>query len=327
MASRARTDGRPARGAERRVGLVSDPIFESHDTGPGHPERPARLARVRRLLDERKLASRCTTFPLTAATDAVLARVHDAAHIRSVEQACASGKRLIDSMDTAICEASEHVARLAAGSLTALAAEVAASRLHAGLAIVRPPGHHAERDLAMGFCLYNNVAVAAANLRAECGIDRVLIVDWDVHHGNGTQHIFEDDPSVFYYSSHQMPLYPGTGHETERGKGRGAGTTLNVPLRPGDSDERFLAALTEHLVPAMETYRPDFVLISAGFDAHSADPLGGLDVSTEAFAAATDIVRGIADRHASGRIVSVLEGGYDLDALAASTAAHLEALL
>ena len=327
MASRAHTDGRSAERAARRVGLISDPVFELHDTGKGHPERPARLARVREHLEERGLLSRCTSWPLSPATDAALARVHDPAHIKNVEEACASGKRLIDSMDTAICEASAHVARLAAGSLAALSAEVAASRLDAGLAIVRPPGHHAERDLAMGFCLFNNVAVAAASLRAEEGIARVLIVDWDVHHGNGTQHIFEEDPSVFYYSSHQMPLYPGTGHARERGKGPGLGATLNVPLRPGDSDERFLGALTEQLVPAMETYRPEFVLISAGFDAHSADPLGGLDVSTEAFAAATDIVRGIANRHASGRIVSVLEGGYDLDALAASTAAHLEALL
>jgi acetoin utilization deacetylase AcuC-like enzyme len=152
-------------------------------------------------------------------------------------------------------------------------------------------------------------------------------VDWDVHHGNGTQHIFEDDPTVFYYSSHQMPLYPGTGYVTERGTGAGVGATLNVPLRPGDGDERFLAALTDELVPAMESFRPGFVLISAGFDAHGADPLGGLCVSTAAFGEATRIVRNLADRFASGRVVSSLEGGYDLDALADSTATHLEALL
>jgi len=179
----------------------------------------------------------------------------------------------------------------------------------------------------MGFCLFNNVAVAAAALRAEHGVDRVLIVDWDVHHGNGTQHIFESDPSVFFYSSHQMPLYPGTGHAKERGTGRGEGTTLNVPLRSGDGDGPFLAGLEKQLAPAMEAFRPEFVLVSAGFDAHRADPLGGLDVSTGAFADATRIVRGIADRWASGRIVSTLEGGYDLEATAASTAAHLEALL
>jgi acetoin utilization deacetylase AcuC-like enzyme len=311
----------------RRIGLVCDPVFELHDTGVGHPESPARIARIREVLKARRLDSRCLPSPLAIATDDMLLRVHEAAHIRRVEEACAAGERLIDSMDTAIGPESARVARLAAGSVASMAADVAASRLDGGLAIGRPPGHHAERDLAMGFCLFNTVAVAAAALRAEAGIDRVLIVDWDVHHGNGTQHIFEDDPSVFYYSSHQMPLYPGTGHATERGRGRGTGATLNVPLRPGDSDRPFLSALEDQLVPAMESFRPQFVLVSAGFDAHVADPLGGLHVSTEAFAAATTIVRGIAERFATGRIVSILEGGYDLDALAASTAAHLEALL
>jgi len=311
----------------RRIGLVLDPVFESHDTGPGHPERAARLARVREVLVERGLTARCVPVPLSAATDDQLLAVHDAAHIRRVDDAYASGERFLDSMDTAIGAASAKVARLAAGSLTALCAEVAAARLAGGFAVVRPPGHHAERDLAMGFCLFNNVAVAAAALRAVHGLERVLIVDWDVHHGNGTQHIFEEDPSVFYYSSHQMPLYPGTGHARERGRGPGAGATLNVPLSPGDGDEPFLAGLTEALVPAMESFRPQFVLVSAGFDAHRDDPLGGLDVSTSAFAEATGIVRGIADRWAAGRIVSALEGGYDLEALAASAAIHLESLL
>jgi len=311
----------------RRIGLVLDPVFESHDTGPGHPERAPRLARIRSVLRERGLVSRCVPVPVSVATDEMLLRVHDAAHIRRVDAAHASGERFLDSMDTAIGADSAMVARLAAGSLAALCGEVATAKLAGGLAVVRPPGHHAERDLAMGFCLFNNVAVAAAALRALHGIDRVLIVDWDVHHGNGTQHIFEEDPSVFYYSSHQMPLYPGTGHARERGKGRGAGATLNVPLSPGEGDEPFLAGLTDALAPAMDVFRPEFVLVSAGFDAHRDDPLGGLDVSTEAFAEATRIVRGIADRWASGRIVSALEGGYDLDALAASTATHLEALL
>lgn len=310
----------------RRIGLVLDPVFEEHDTRSGHPERPLRLARIRRVLEDAGLSGRCVRIPVTAATDASLHRVHDADHVRRVENACRSGEPFLDSMDTAIGPESARIARLAAGSVTSLGMEVAAGRLAAGLAVVRPPGHHAERDLAMGFCLFNNVAVAAAALRAECGIGRVLIVDWDVHHGNGTQHIFEEDPAVFYYSSHQMPLYPGTGYAAERGKGSGTGATLNVPLRAGDGDDRFLAGLTEALVPAMETFRPEFVLVSAGFDAHAADPLGGLNVSTEAFAEATRIVRGIAERFASGRIVSALEGGYDIDALAASTAVHLAGL-
>ena len=311
----------------RRVGLVLDPVFEDHDTGPGHPETSQRVARIREVLESRGLAARCVRVAPAPATDAELTRVHDPEHVRRMDAACASGDRVVDSMDTAIGRESARIARLAAGSVLALSREVAAGRIEAGLSIARPPGHHAERDLAMGFCLFNNVAVAAAALREECGIPRVAIVDWDVHHGNGTQHLFEEDPAVFYFSCHQMPLYPGTGRMDERGRGAGLGATLNVPLRAGDGDGPFLASLSEVLAPAMERFRPEFVLVSAGFDAHRSDPLGGLAVSTEAYAEATRIVRGIAERFASGRVVSALEGGYDLDALAASAAAHLEALL
>jgi acetoin utilization deacetylase AcuC-like enzyme len=311
----------------RRIGLVLDPLFERHDTGPGHPERPARAASVRAALDADGLSARCIRIEPVAADDETLQRVHDPEHIRRVDEASASGVRLFDSMDTAICPESAWVARRAAGSLCALAREVAQGALDGGFAVVRPPGHHAERDLAMGFCLFNNVAVAAAMLRATCAVDRVVIVDWDVHHGNGTQHIFEEDPTVFYYSSHQMPLYPGTGHASERGRGAGVGATLNVPLKPGDGDAPFLHALTDELTAAMTAFRPQFVLVSAGFDAHAADPLGGLAVSTPAFVEATRIVRAVADRYADGRIVSVLEGGYDLDALAEAAGAHLAAML
>jgi len=179
----------------------------------------------------------------------------------------------------------------------------------------------------MGFCLFNNVAVAAAWLRRRGGLARVAIVDWDVHHGNGSQHLFEEDPTIHYFSCHQMPLYPGTGASSERGKGPGAGATLNVPLKPGDGDAEFLAALADRWAPAMESFRPEMVLVSSGFDAHAADPLGGLDVSTGAFSEATRIVLDVAARHCGGRVVSVLEGGYDLGALAESAATHLEVLL
>jgi acetoin utilization deacetylase AcuC-like enzyme len=230
-------------------------------------------------------------------------------------------------MDTAVCPLSAGIARLAAGSVVALAERVASSELERGLAVVRPPGHHAERDLAMGFCLFNNVAVAARALQRRRSIAKVLVVDWDVHHGNGTQHLFEDDPSVFYFSCHQFPLYPGTGAASEVGTGAGRGTTLNVPLAPGSGDHEFLGALRGPLVDAAASFDPDFVLVSAGFDAHRADPLAQLAVSTAAYGEATAVVRGIADRHAAGRLVSVLEGGYDLDALTASVAIHLSGLL
>lgn len=311
----------------RRIGLVLDPVFEEHDTGPGHPERPDRLVRLGVVFERETLSERCVRVPPALVDDAALRMVHDGDHIRRVDEACARGARLLDSMDTSVGPSSARIARLAAGSLVRLADEVARGDLHGGFAAVRPPGHHAERDLAMGFCLFNNVAVAAAWLRERAGVARVLIVDWDVHHGNGTQHIFEEDSSVFYFSCHQMPLYPGTGAATERGRGAGEGGTLNCPLPPGAGDAAFLGTMTGPLVDAMERFRPEFVLVSAGFDAHRADPLGGLEVSTEAYAEATRIVRGIAERHAGGRLVSVLEGGYELDALAASAAAHVEEML
>jgi acetoin utilization deacetylase AcuC-like enzyme len=309
------------------VGLVVDSRFEDHDTGPGHPERPRRLAHCRAELARSGLAARCRSIPARAATDAELERVHDPAYVRHVREACATGARVLDAGDTTISAASERIARLAAGSVAALASAVAEGRIRRGLALVRPPGHHAERGLAMGFCLFNNVAIAAAHLRAAHGLSRLLVVDWDVHHGNGTQHVFDEDPGVFFFSVHQWPLYPGTGARQETGRGAGKGTTLNCPLPPGAGDAEFLGALRDGLVPAADRFRPEFVLVSAGFDAHRADPLGGLEVTTEAFAEATRIVCDLAARHAAGRLVSVLEGGYDLDALAASVAVHLTTLL
>jgi acetoin utilization deacetylase AcuC-like enzyme len=308
------------------VGLVLDHRFEEHDTGSHHPERPARLVRLRAALEERGLARRCRRIPLERASDEALFRVHDTAYVRAVEKACADGVRMLDA-DTAIGRESAEVARVAAGTTVALCREVARGALRAGFAAVRPPGHHAERDRAMGFCLFNNVAVAAAHLRAEAGVERVLIVDWDVHHGNGTQHAFEEDPSVFYFSVHQFPLYPGTGGARETGRGAGAGATLNCPLPPGAGDAEFLEALTERLIPAADAFRPGFVLVSAGFDAHAADPLASLEVTTKAFAAATRVVRQVAERHAGGRIVSVLEGGYHLDALEECVSVHVASLL
>ncbi len=311
----------------QQIGLVLDPCFEEHDTGSGHPERPARLERVRRDLDDSGLKDRCRIVQPTPANDGQLRLVHDPDYIRRVVDTCETGQTALDSADTAVCPSSERIARLAAGSLISLTRAVAGGELSRGFAALRPPGHHAERDRAMGFCLYNNVAVAARNLTQNEGLARVLIVDWDVHHGNGTQHIFEEAPDIFFFSVHQWPLYPGTGAREERGRGKGRGATLNCPLPPGSGDEAFLGTLRDELVEAAEQFRPEFVLVSAGFDAHRADPLANLEVSTQAYAAATRIVCDVAGRFAGGRLVSTLEGGYDLDALGDSVKAHLEVLL
>jgi len=308
-------------------GLVMDPCFEEHLTGPGHPERPERLSHLRAVLERTGIAGRCEQLPVEAASDALIGLVHDEDHIRRVEDACRQGRTIVDSMDTAICPESSRIARLAAGSLTALCRRVAQGEQSGGFAAVRPPGHHAERDLAMGFCLFNSAAIAARALVDEGLADRVLVIDWDVHHGNGTQHIFEEDGDVFYFSVHQSPLYPGTGSRDEKGRGAGEGTTLNCPLPPGAGDDAFLGALREELVPGAESFRPEFVLLSAGFDAHRDDPLASLQVSTGAYRTGTEIVSGLAGRLAGGRLVSLLEGGYDLNALGDSVAAHLECLL
>jgi acetoin utilization deacetylase AcuC-like enzyme len=309
------------------VGLASDLRFEEHETGPGHPERPERLRRVRAALERAGLVQQCRKLPIVRAEDELLTAVHDPAYVEHVERAIAAGARILDSDDTAVGPTSAEIARLAAGTLAAAAVEVARGNLQSAFVAVRPPGHHAERALAMGFCLFNNVAVAARHLQREPGVERVLIVDWDVHHGNGTQHIFDEDPSVFYFSVHQSPLYPGTGARDERGRGAGLGTTLNCPLPPGAGDDEFLGALAGELVPAAARFRPDFVLVSAGFDAHRADPLANLLVTSEAYAEATRILLGIAADTAKGRLVSVLEGGYDLEALSSSVVEHVKTLV
>jgi acetoin utilization deacetylase AcuC-like enzyme len=314
-------------GSSRPVGLVLDPLFERHDTGPGHPEHAGRLLHLREVLTSSGLADRCTRVEPRPAEDADLGRAHHADYIARVEQACAGGERQLDSMDTVICAASAVIARQAAGALGNLCDQVARGELSRGFAAMRPPGHHAEANLAMGFCLFNNVVVAARRLQAEHGIERVFILDWDVHHGNGTQHILEDDPSVFYASVHQWPLYPGTGAANERGVGAGEGATLNCPLPPGSDSEAFLGAIGDTILPAARRFDPGFVLVSAGFDAHRADPLAALEVSTEAFGEATRRLVELAEDCCDGRFVSVLEGGYDLEALGSSAQLHLETLL
>ena len=315
------------------------PAALDHDTGSGlweappsdllevhelHPENAERIRNMRSVLLQGPLASRLDWKDGRLAEEGELETVHDPAYIASLRRDCESGGRRFGS--TTVLSSTSWPALLAAAGTTLAATDaLVAEEVSVGYALVRPPGHHAGPAVTDGYCFFNNAALAAERFRAS-GADRVAIVDWDVHHGNGTQHIFEEDPTVFYFSCHQMPLYPGTGYARERGRGVGEGATLNVPLSPGDGDDRFLAALTR-AAEAMDDFRPEFVLVSAGFDGHQDDLLGGLSVTTRGFAEATRIVRGIADDHAGGRIVSMLEGGYELNALAASAAIHVETLL
>ena len=309
------------------TGFVFDELYLKHDTGPGFPERADRLTAIAERLKERGLTAKLA--PLEPSVDAAkwIATIHDAAYIARVKQSCATGASHVGSRDAPVSKRSYDAAVAAAsGVLTAIDAVVAGKARNAFCA-VRPPGHHALRDRAMGFCLFNNVAIAARYIQRKHKLAKVLIVDWDVHHGNGTQAAFYDDPTVLFFSIHQSPFYPGTGAADETGKGTGLGFTLNVPVPAGSGDEAFVRAFEQKLRPASNRFKPDFVLISAGFDAHEDDPIGGCRVTASGFARLTRIVKAIADAHCKGRLVSVLEGGYSLEGLADSAEAHVRVLM
>ena len=296
-----------------------------HSNGPGHPERPERIAAIRDHLDTRGLLGRLAVIRPKPCPVERLARVHTRDYIESIRSACARAPAQLDP-DTAVSSGSWEAALLSAGGALAACDAVVSGKASAAFVCTRPPGHHAEADLAMGFCLFNNVAVAARYLQDEHRLGRVLIVDWDVHHGNGTQHMFEDDDTVFYFSTHQYPFYPGTGSARETGSGGGAGYTLNYPMLAGSGDEEYVQVFREVLRPEIDRVQPEAILISAGFDAHRSDPLAGMAVTEKGYAAMTAILKEAADKHCGGRIVSLLEGGYDLTALGASVEAHLRAL-
>jgi acetoin utilization deacetylase AcuC-like enzyme len=301
--------------------LIHTDRFAEHQTPPGHPERPERAE----VMDAVAAAWRDRGTEIVApraATVEQLARVHDRDYLRRIAETALKSRQL--DPDTYTSPESHEVALLAAGAAIDAVERVMAASHHSAVAMVRPPGHHAERNRAMGFCLFNNIAVAAAHARAE-GATKVAIVDYYVHHGNGTQHIFESDPHVLYISTHQFPYYPGTGAVDETGRDGGRGFTVNLPLEVGAVDEDYQAAFSEIIVPVLRQFEPDLILVSAGFDAHERDPLGGMRLSTAAFSAMTLDLRGVAEDCCRGRLVSVTEGGYDLQALAASLDAVIAA--
>jgi acetoin utilization deacetylase AcuC-like enzyme len=294
------------------TGIVIDPRYLEHDTGAGHPERPERIGTLLPVVNA--AVGRYTAIPAREASGDELALVHDGAYVEDVAATRYKPGFAFDA-DTPTCERSYEIARLAAGGFLALLDAVMAGQVHNGFAFVRPPGHHAERQRAMGFCLFNNVAVGAEYLRRRHDLQRILIVDWDLHHGNGTQHMFESDPGVLYVSSHQYPYYPGTGAIDEVGRGNGEGYTVNLAFPAGFGDAEYVDAFARIIEPIAQQYAPQFVLISAGFDAHARDPLGGMQVTEAGFKALTRLLIGIAGEHAGGRCAAILEGGYDLTAI------------
>jgi acetoin utilization deacetylase AcuC-like enzyme len=304
-----------------KTGLCTDERFHAHRApGADHPERPERLDAIERALGAAGLVEATVAVAARPATRAELERVHAPDYLDALEARLARGGSGWLDPDTFYCDATWSAARLAAGATVELAERVVDGALDDGAAFVRPPGHHATRDRAMGFCLLNNVAVAAAALRARGA--RVAIVDWDVHHGNGTEAIFADDPDVLYASTHQWPQYPGTGPASFTGAGRGVGATVNVPLPAGTDGAAYLGAFDARIAPALARFRPDVILVSAGFDAHRDDPLGGLALDEQTYVAVTRRLGEL-----QPRLALALEGGYHLDAIARSSVAVVNALL
>lgn len=306
--------------------LVYDPSFLRHKTGR-HPENAERVSRIVSALEsDTALWDALKKITPVPAAESEITACHGSGLIDHIKQLCERGEPFID-MDTRISPESFEVARMAAGAgVSAVDCVMSESENPTAFALVRPPGHHATPNRAMGFCLFNNAAVAARYAQSRYGVERVLIVDWDVHHGNGTQDIFYSDDSVFYFSTHQYPFYPGTGSRSERGDSSGEGFTLNVPLDQATPARTHRQAFTDALSAIEKVFPPDLVIISAGFDAHYEDPLGGLELRNTDFAEMTKEVMGLAERHASGRVVSLLEGGYNLDTLGETVRTHVSVL-
>jgi len=310
------------------VGLVFDERYKRHVPGAGHPERPARLDAIAAGLEWSGLFSRCLRIEPPRASEEQICRVHDPRYVARLKAACEAGQHFIDCTDSGICPDTYEIALLSAGGVIEAAERIGAGKLRRAFCAVRPPGHHAERDRSMGFCFFANVVLAARVLLDKYGLRRVLILDWDVHHGNGTQHLLEADPSVLFISLHGHPdyLYPGTGYAHERGIGPGEGFTLNIPFLPGSGDADYREAFTSQVIPAVERFEPQAIILSAGFDAHADDPLAFIELTDDAFVWMMRQVLELSRRYAEGRILSVLEGGYNLDVLRRCVAEHVQLL-
>ncbi|MDX2453753.1 histone deacetylase [Desulfosarcina sp.] len=313
----------------KRTGYLHDNRYLLHDTGPYHPEMADRLIAVYNGIKEAGLLDQLTLIPAVRADLKWIETVHDPKYIRRFEEVCLSGNRTFDYPDNQMCVDTYETAYLAVGGILDTARRIMEGELDNAFCAVRPPGHHAERDQAMGFCYFNNVAIAARYLQMEHGIQRVGIIDSDVHHGNGTQHIFEKDPTVFYYSIHQHPSFsfPGTGREFEEGAGDGQGFTKNSLVLPGQGDDVYEQLILSDLLPAFERFKPEVIIVSTGFDGHRDDDMSDVNLSTEGYSWILENIMKLGNQYAAGRVISVLEGGYCLDRLGELATNHVRILL
>lgn len=309
-----------------KTALIYHPVFLEHDSGPAHPECPERLVSILNAIESGPSHGGLVALTPSAAQEDDLITVHSSEHVAAVKSWSKAGRPVAITADTMVSPRTFGAAIHATGAALLAVEEVRAGRVDNAFCLHRPPGHHAEYEQCMGFCYFNHVAIAARHLRLQHGLERVAIIDWDVHHGNGTQHCFDEDPSVFFFSVHEHPLYPGTGSAEERGIGGGQGQTLNVPVPSGYGDADYERIFLDQLRPAIDAFRPQFILISAGFDAHERDPLSSIRLSEQGFERMTEVVMQLAEEHCQGHLVSLLEGGYDHQATAASALAHLNTL-
>lgn len=313
----------------RKTGFLYDDRYLLHDTGKFHPENPARLKALRKGIEDAGLMKDLVHLKAVPAEMKWIEMVHDADYIAQFKNACTCGANDFMAADNQMCEISFDVALLAVGGVLDAVRRVVTGELDNAFCAIRPPGHHAEAGQAMGFCYFNNVAIAAQYLLIQWGLQRVGIIDLDVHHGNGTQRIFEQEPSVFYYSIHEHPTFafPGTGRDFERGSGNGYGYTKNSTALPGNGDEDYIGYFERDLIPAFDNFMPEFILLSTGFDAHKDDDMADMELTTEGYARLMRMIVEMADRYAGGKVVSVLEGGYCLERLPELGADHVRILL
>lgn len=313
----------------RKTGYLHDMRYLLHDTGPYHPEMPERLIAIHNGIKDGGMLENLTIIPASRAEQKWIETIHDKSYIRRFEEVCLSGHNTFDDQDNGICTESYETAFLAVGGILDTIDMVMDGKLDNAFCAVRPPGHHAEVSKAMGFCYFNNVAIAARYLQMKWGIQRVGIIDFDVHHGNGTQHIFEADPTVFYYSIHEHPsfAYPGTGREFETGALEGKNFTKNSPVLPGQGDDIYKMLIGRDLLPAFERFEPEVIIVSSGFDAHEDDEMADINITTECFSWIMESIMRLGDQYAKGRVISVLEGGYCIPRLPELAKNHVATLL